>query len=105
MPSRGGFYGLSFMLRYECALHTLIYTLPFETKLQYLGLSLETAEFLAPLFFQHFVLRLLVRKVWIKGYDINFHIDNLGGRSEDSIKFMVWGHKSKHRRYSQWLYK
>ena len=35
----------------KCELHTLIYTFPFETKLQYLGLSLENAEFLAPLFY------------------------------------------------------
>ena len=31
--------------------HTLIHTLPLETKLQHLGLNLEYAEFLAPLFF------------------------------------------------------
>ena len=39
-------------------------TFALKAKLQYLGLNLENAEFLAPLFsFQHLVLRPLVGKV------------------------------------------
>ena len=41
---------------WECGLHTLIHTFLFETKLQYLGLSLENAEFLSPLSFVVFLL-------------------------------------------------
>ncbi len=42
----------------KCALHTLIHTFPLENKLQYLGLNLENAEFLAPLSsFQHLGLK------------------------------------------------
>ncbi len=45
-------------------LHTLIHTFAIWNETQYLGLSLENAEFLAPLFsFQHLVLRPLVGKV------------------------------------------
>ena len=44
----------------DCELHTLIHTLPIETKLHYLGLSSENAEFLAPLLSsQHLVMRFL----------------------------------------------
>ena len=58
----------------ECRLHTLIHTFPFETKLQYLGLNWENAEFFAPLFSsQHPVLRFLVGKVCIKGCNLHFH--------------------------------
>ena len=32
----------------------ILHTFSFETKLQYLGLSLENAEFLAPLFYLQF---------------------------------------------------
>ncbi len=45
-------YDLKSALAFQkCRLHTLIHTFHLETKLQYLGLSLENAEFLAPLFF------------------------------------------------------
>ena len=58
----------------KSALHTLIPTLPLKTNLQYLGLSLENAEFLAPLFsFQHLELRPLVGKVRIKGCNLSLH--------------------------------
>ena len=48
----------------DCALHTLIHTFAFWNETQYLGLGLENAEFLVPLFSsQHLGLRPLVGKV------------------------------------------
>ena len=47
----------------NCRLHALIHTPHLESNLQYLGSSLENAEFLAPLFSsQYLVLRSLRRK-------------------------------------------
>ena len=51
----------------DLALHTLMHTLPVETRLQYIGLSSENAEFLAPLFSsQHSVLNFPVGKCGLR---------------------------------------
>ena len=54
----------SVVLSRKLILHTLIHTFALETKLQYIGLNQENAEFLAPLLIsQVLVLRFLVGKV------------------------------------------
>ena len=50
LAKKAGFTNGSAFCFGKCELHTLIHTFAFETKPQYLGLSLENAEFLAPLF-------------------------------------------------------